>query len=413
MSMALHPATRGLGIRFGMRFYVALAAVLIVLAADPLYPLLLKGPDEWILESAAVDSMRRMNWALIYLTMLGSLVLMRHWIIPAIQGQAFFCLAMAYFALSTLWSTDPRGALVGAVQATFTMAFGVVLGTRLGSAGIVRAFFLAGCIVSLLSVLVIVAFPPIYAFGYRYNVGALRGIFVEKNHLALFLSYSVTAALFVALHGGRSWWRWAVFVVITVLCIMAKSSTAVMLMALVFGLVGFIIIWRGRPGRGAVILFMIICSLAFLGLFLPVVLSILGEDLTFNGRTILWGHLLGFIGEKPILGWGYRGFWTTGGAELMRARLGWPAFGAHNVWMQALLWGGVIGLSLWVLQWWGVIRRGARDLSQSNDWMEIGAATLMIVALFWSLFETNQLQHYTHHAIIAGLFFAMRNPAYR
>lgn len=402
----------GLVVRFGMRFYVALAAILIVMASDPLYPLLLKGPDEWILESAAVDSARRMNWMLIYLIMLGSLMLMRHWIVTAMQGQAFFFLAMAYFTLSSLWSHDSRGALVGAVQAAFTMGFGTVLGTRLGSAGIVRAFYLAGCIVAVLSIVMIVAMPSIYAFGYRYNAGALRGIYVEKNHLALFLSYSVTAALFMALH-GRTWWRWAIFVVITVMCIMAKSSTAIMLMAVVFGMVGFIILYRGRPGRGALMLLMLICALAFLSLFLPIVLSILGEDLTFNGRTILWGHLFGFIAEQPLFGYGYRGFWTTGPAELMRARLGWPAFGSHNIWIQAVLWGGVVGLALWVMQWVGVIRRGVRALSQSDDWMEIGAATLMIVVLFWSLFETNQLLHYTHHAIITGLFFAMRNPVFR
>ena len=45
--------------------------------------------------------------------------------------------------------------------------------------------------------------------------------------------------------------------------------------------------------------------------------------------------------------------------------------------------------------------------------MRVGMGFLAITALLWSLFETNQFAHFTHHAILTGLFFSLRSHGFR
>jgi O-antigen ligase len=402
----------GARLRLGTGAYAVLAGIAIFAATDPIYPTLMRGPSEWVYTAPGLDSMRRLAWLAIYAGMLGVMVAMRARLAAALAGQSVVFLAMAWFLLSSLWAVDPREGIVGGVQAIFTMGFGILIGARLGSEGILRAFFVTGVIVVAATLFFVVVFPA-HAFGFRYNTGALRGIYVEKNHLALVLSYTVWAAVFTALTRPRSWWLWGFAGLSTMLCVMTISSIALMQLMLIFGCVAYALIMRGRAHRGALALVLAASALAFLALTLPVVLGALGEDMTFNGRTTLWGHLWLAISERPFLGHGYRGFWDTEAAEQMRISLGWAARGAHNVWLQALLWGGVIGLALWVWAWAGVVRKAGRAFAAGTDMRHVAIAVLVFMTLLWSLFETTQLQHFTHNAIVTGMVFALRNPRFR
>lgn len=409
--MAYASPTAPLALRLGTGAHALIVGVLLFAASDPIYPLLMRGPSEWVGHVPGLDGARRQVWLLLYLVMLALLAAMRRHVARALAGQHWLALALGWFLLSTLWSDDPMEGLVGGVQMAFVVVFAVIAGVRLGSRGIIRAMLVASvlCVGATLAFVVLL---PQHAYGFRYNTGALRGVYLEKNHLAMFLSYGVCAAAVTALR-ARSALAWGYLGLITALTLMAVSSIALLQIALVFGGLGFFVLARRVPSRGLIALMAALCALFAMAIFLPVVLAALGEDLTLNGRTTLWAGLIEHVQGRPLIGWGYRGFWSTDEADALRFDLGWGATGAHNVWLRALLWGGVVGLALWAVQWWGVLARACAILARETELERVGVAVLVLMALLWSLFETNQLAHFTHHAIVTGLLFSLRSPAFR
>jgi exopolysaccharide production protein ExoQ len=93
-------------------------------------------------------------------------------------------------------------------------------------------------------------------------------------------------------------------------------------------------------------IFMILLYVSFQILFdiNRVLITSLGRDMTFTGRTEIWKSLLGMV-QNPFIGTGFESFWLGDRA----ARI-WAAYGrvnqAHNGYLEIYLNLGLIGLSL-------------------------------------------------------------------
>ncbi|MEL6519575.1 MAG: O-antigen ligase family protein [Pseudomonadota bacterium] len=399
-------------VQLGQTFYALMLGVLIFLASDPMYPLLMRGPSEWVATVPGLDGVRRLVWLGIYGIMMLGFIVMHRRIVPALTNQLYFFLTMAFFIISSLWAHSTSEGIIGGVQALFTMVFGIVIGYRLGSEGIVKGIFVSGILTVAASLMFVVVFPE-HAFGYHHNKGALRGIYPEKNLLAQYLSYACWASVFMCLIYPRSWMLKAYALLVVILCFACISSIALLQLVVIFGSVFYLFVTRRVAHRGAIALLLTLSAIMAVVMVLPIVLAALGEDLTFNGRTVLWSHLIANILEQPWIGYGYRGFWHTSAAEQMRSILGWSAYGAHNVWVQAALFGGIVGLGLWIAQWWAVLLKACRDFGSNEAVHKSAMSVFVFMALLWSMFETTQLQHFTHNAILTGLAFAMRSPGFR
>jgi len=70
---------------------------------------------------------------------------------------------------------------------------------------------------------------------------------------------------------------------------------------------------------------------------------------TLTGRTELWSQLGEFIGERPILGYGYGGFWNEGRSWEVMEEQGWPISHAHNAFIDITLDAGPIAGLLYIL----------------------------------------------------------------
>jgi len=71
------------------------------------------------------------------------------------------------------------------------------------------------------------------------------------------------------------------------------------------------------------------------------VISNLGRDMTFTGRTDVWRELLA-VNTDPIFGTGFMSFWDD--AHFRERLPDWVAFSAHNGYLEVYLAGGVFGL---------------------------------------------------------------------
>ncbi len=58
----------------------------------------------------------------------------------------------------------------------------------------------------------------------------------------------------------------------------------------------------------------------------------IGKDPTLTGRTDIWGYVIPYIYQRPLLGWGYVAFWSTTNpaAMVIAEELHWFAPQAHN-----------------------------------------------------------------------------------
>ncbi len=279
----------------------------------------------------------------------------------ALARCAALPVALAWFGASCLWSARPLDAVFAFAQFVLLLAFGMAAGRRLGPLGAAQALGRAA-LLALGASLAMAVVSPQYAFGQQVNAGALRGIYGEKNHLAMVLSYGFAAMLFEALArpDRRRLMLGAAALLAGVLA--ARSSIALLQVGLVLGLATA---WLGLAGArfgGAATALGAAAGAAMLAAALPAALSALGEDATFNGRTTLWSALWPFVEARPLTGHGFGGFWTGEAAEAVRGELGWNARGAHNGWLTALLLGGAAGLTLWLCHWAQVAGRAASAL---------------------------------------------------
>ena len=70
---------------------------------------------------------------------------------------------------------------------------------------------------------------------------------------------------------------------------------------------------------------------------------------TLTGRLPLWEELLDSVEKRPLVGHGYLAFWNKEQIEILKDALRWEIPHGHNMYIDWLLDGGVIGLGLFLL----------------------------------------------------------------
>lgn len=118
---------------------------------------------------------------------------------------------------------------------------------------------------------------------------------------------------------------------------------------------------------------------------LEAIVGMLGEDVTFTGRTDLWRDLLS-QSINPLMGTGYQSFWLGERAEVMWDKYYFHPNQAHNGYIETYLNGGFLGVATLAGL---LISCGAslkRELLQRVDFARIRFAAL-IVAIFYNWTE--------------------------
>jgi O-antigen ligase len=79
-----------------------------------------------------------------------------------------------------------------------------------------------------------------------------------------------------------------------------------------------------------------------------VLLSLIGRDPTFTGRTDIWDALLQAISHKPLLGYGYLAFWGLDSEPRywLAQAVDWDAPSGHNGWLDLAISLGIVGVMM-------------------------------------------------------------------
>jgi len=308
-------------------------------------------------------------------------------------------LAIIILAIASVtWSVTPDATQINARSLIRTSLFGAYIATRYDSKEQLNLILLFFGITALLSVFYSLAIPEIGIF--RSNGPPVwRGIFKHKNHLAINMALSSTLFLIATIYkrhflrlgligfglslaalifsDGKS--ALSIFVVATALIPVYKILLQHYKIRVVFLLTLGLLI-----GTVAVAVF---TNLEF------IVVDLLGKDLGGNGRDELWLYLLERASERPLLGYGYSGFWFNPVEVAGVSTNTWLQTGvgnghAHSGFIDLLLHLGWVGSILFFINFVHILFKTLITLSLTQS-VEAFSVFLFLIIMFISNFSVN------------------------
>ena len=269
---------------------------------------------------------------------------------------------------SALWSEAPRVSLTRGFALLGLTAFALFLVTQFTRRATLVLLAWPLALVAVHSLLLVLASPD-RGMADRSHPGAWTGIYTHKNALGLLMALGVTIFVALALSSVRlRAVAWVGTALCAILVIFSQSTTSLLVTAASVGVYPLVYVARRHPPT--------FLLLATAGLMLaggtavvwPSLLDraivALGEDPTLSGRVPLWGFLLTRLAERPLLGYGYSGFWL--GWAGPSASIGdvtgeWYPWHAQNGFLELALGLGGVGLALFLIGYAGVLAQALRS----------------------------------------------------
>ena len=141
----------------------------------------------------------------------------------------------------------------------------------------------------------------------------------------------------------------------------------------------------------------------------PSVVGAFGRDMTFTGRTELWADLWEIGTRRPVLGYGFGGFWVGDLANRLWEKYNWHPIDAHNGYADVFLEMGLVGLVLMLL----IILKTYKDISAAfpTDVEGAGLRTMLFFMILIHNLNETSLCNLNHPFWFLFLFAAVVPPA--
>ncbi len=304
--------------------------------------------------------------SLVYLIALIMLLPRYQEVISLLSKNKALVLFMGVVVLSMMWSELPSVTLRRALALVGTTVFAVYLALRFSPSELLILLAIAlgfSAIESLLFVL----FSPRTAIHWASNYGAWSGAFGHKNILGRTMVLTILVLWAVMPQVRR--YRWPILGTIALsllLVVMSQSRTSwIAAFGLLLAVPFLHYMQRSQIPLMIRVLLVALAGLGTLGFvvieYADVGLQAVGRDDTFSGRTDIWAAAIEVGSDKPLLGHGYRTFWTRGLTNRLLTGNGHNSF--LDIWLEL----GTIGLGLFLTAFIVTGRRALKRLAQSND----------------------------------------------
>ena len=228
--------------------------------------------------------------------------------------------------------------------------------------------------------------------------GRFGGTYAHPNVAGATLALPVIVFGWMALRtrGATRLWFFCADVIVSAFLLLTRSRTSIVgvVVALAFSLA--IIILRDQRQHlvrllGIVVLAVGVTGLAGLALNSSHdglnLLSALhserdeGDPTTLTGRTDLWKTCLDYVYERPILGFGFSGFWSPKHIEEISEEQKWPINQSHSAYLDQALALGFPGAALYVIVMFGCLIVCTARYFRSEDEFGVWAALLVFIAV--------------------------------
>ncbi len=255
--------------------------------------------------------------------------------------------------LSSFWSLDYEVTVRRSLLLSSTIIIACFVVLRYSFEEIMKILFAITIFVFVFSVYFIVVDPSL---GFNPDGRGARGAFMHKNTLANFLVVGIAVSAAV-LH-SRLVPRLLGYSMLTlslVLLVLANSTTALLIVAVMFAVYLMIEVKAKIPFRYFAMLLAFVVSAALFSSMLLIanieeVFSLLGRDTTLTGRNEVWNYALDMISQRRWWGYGYSAFWESEPIlSYVTQTLNWHITHAHNGYLEVWLELGLIGLGLMIV----------------------------------------------------------------
>jgi exopolysaccharide production protein ExoQ len=288
----------------------------------------------------------------------------------------------AFLFLSIGWSYDPAATVRQAVLYLF-----VVLGS-IGIAGTLDVdeymdLLKRTCFLSAVASLVLLAVSPSAARSFD----DFQGIFSHKNVLGQVMAAGALASLHGIRVDRRRRVRNILMLFVFIGMAFASASTTACLAVFVICCANGIIALFQRGGAALLIGIFLVLVLVPIMVVIAVdpdpILEMIGKDPTLTGRTDLWTYVINDISLKPLLGWGYFGFWSPNNPAAFEIADAFRIFltQAHNGLLEMLLNVGVVGTAIFILLFVRNVILAFRCLRTSQKALAISTITVCVAIL--------------------------------
>lgn len=369
-----------------------------------------------VAEGNGTDPLVLVLWVAAYLVagtlLLDGVVRERLTVRVPIALVAFLALA----ATSVLWSVAPEVTLRRSFGLLGTVLVALLFAQRLEPVEFLDAVRRAMLIVAVCS-LVLWLLGDARAIDPTHD--SLRGVVATKNTLGRVMGLGLLAASATAFI-DRSRGRRAVLSAIPMVLALGLTDSAggAVIAVLVLGLMTGAVLWSASTGRiflvgsGALVLGAV--AFAFPTTTTEDVVTLIGRDLTFTGRTDIWTLALDAFAQRSALGYGFGAFWHEDGpieAARIAALLYWPVPNAHNGLLDVALDLGVAGAVLALLVLGGLLARGVLDARVGRRQSAVIRISIGLLVLASNLVESSFLQENAFLTLVFVTALAAKEPA--
>lgn len=254
-------------------------------------------------------------------------------------------------ASSTMWSLHPDVSGRRAAAMIGTTLIAVYLAGRFSVQELVSLLGIALAVVLIVSLAFVAAGDGIVESG--PHRGFWQGAFGHKNTFGKLMSLAVVVFLLLWRSRSRGRWIWATLVIMALLLIPLSGSASSLMTVGGLALLGLgTVAVRHRLSSAVPFVIPFVLATGVLAVLVVVnpgaVAQGVGREETLTGRTDLWEAAQHEIGERPILGHGFSGFWVNDspGSRRVWGTVGWEPLHAHNGFIDVALDLGFIGLTL-------------------------------------------------------------------
>ncbi|MEM6253482.1 MAG: O-antigen ligase family protein [Cyanobacteria bacterium P01_D01_bin.156] len=309
---------------------------------------------------------------------------------------------MLIIFLSHLWSGYPNISLRRSILLIGVSELAVLFSVGFSIKQQLRFLVIALCINVFLCFVFGLLLPKYGIMHAPPHTGAWRGVYTHKNKLGSQMALT-TGILLVAqysnLFKGKTVLLTRLSMCLSIFLVLAAGSTNGILTTMVM-IVSFLICnilklsYRSMVIAisfilliaGSFSLFIQTNADAFFGLFGK------GSDLT--GRDEIWPALWHMISQKPLLGYGYKGFWgpVGGPADYVRDVAGWAVPNAHNGFFELFLSVGWIGGILFISSFLIAAIRSLQMVRLTKENYAIFPVLVVIFLILSNLTESNLFQ---------------------
>lgn len=309
-----------------------------------------------------------------YLAVAAMLVKYRWELLIVVRRNLSLVALVALGFASSLWAETPELSFRRCGAAAGTTLFGIALAVKLPQEQQLRVLTWLFRVLSILSLACVILFP---SYGLTDTLEQeWRGVFGYKNFFGAMMAVSIL--LEWQLPTSSRWSKVlnrAALLLSAYLLFRSNSLTPVVALAGAFVLIEtykFATLRLRVPLYATVVTTLLVAWLGYT-LVAPqseAFAALLGRSAELSGRTEIWRWVIMFIQERPVLGYGYAGFWTESASATLERAIGTHMY-SHNGYLDTLLTNGIVGLSLALIFLGTGLKRAfewSRQESRTNLW---------------------------------------------